>query len=65
VRKRGARAVAVVAAIDVFPEEPIPAMHRARQTPNTVLSAHCAGNIPEDCMGIGERVVDDLEMIPP
>jgi phosphoglycerate dehydrogenase-like enzyme len=51
------------AAIDVFPDEPIPAQHRARQTPNTVLSAHRAGNIPEIWTGMGQMVVDDLELI--
>jgi phosphoglycerate dehydrogenase-like enzyme len=51
------------AAIDVFPEEPIPAEHRARRTPNTVLSAHRAGNIPEIWTGMGEMVVDDLELV--
>jgi phosphoglycerate dehydrogenase-like enzyme len=51
------------AAIDVFPEEPIPPGHRARRAPNTVLSAHRAGNIPEEWTGMGEMVVDDLEMI--
>jgi phosphoglycerate dehydrogenase-like enzyme len=50
-------------AIDVFPEEPIPAQHRLRQTPNTVLSAHRAGNIPEIWTGMGEMVVDDLELV--
>ena len=35
------------AAIDVFPEEPIPAGERARSTPGTILSAHRAGNVPE------------------
>jgi len=51
------------AAIDVFPEEPIPADQRARRTPNTVLSAHRAGNIPEIWTGMGEMVVDDLELV--
>lgn len=51
------------ATIDVFPEEPIPADHPARRTPNTVLSAHRAGNIPEIWRGMGEMVVDDLELI--
>lgn len=51
------------AAIDVFPEEPIPHGHRARSTPNTVLSAHRAGNIPEIWKGMGRMVVDDLEMV--
>jgi phosphoglycerate dehydrogenase-like enzyme len=51
------------AAIDVWPEEPIPAEHRARRTPNTVLQAHRAGNIPEIWPQMGRMVVDDLEQI--
>jgi phosphoglycerate dehydrogenase-like enzyme len=51
------------AAIDVYPTEPIPAGHRLRSTPNTVLSAHRAGNIPEIWTGMGEMVVDDMELI--
>ncbi len=51
------------AAIDVFPQEPIPAQSRVRNTPNTVLSAHRAGNIPEIWPGMGEMVVDDLELV--
>jgi len=51
------------AAIDVFPEEPIPANHRARRTPNTILSAHRAGNVPEILTEIGRMVVDDLELV--
>lgn len=51
------------AGIDVWPEEPIPAEHRARHTPNTLLQAHRAGNIPEIWPGMGHLVVDDLEQI--
>jgi phosphoglycerate dehydrogenase-like enzyme len=51
------------AAIDVFPEEPIPPGERARRTPNTILSAHRAGNVPEIWRTIGEMVADDLESI--
>jgi phosphoglycerate dehydrogenase-like enzyme len=51
------------AAIDVWPEEPIPAAHRARHTPNTVLQAHRAGNIPEIWPLMGQLVVDDLEQV--
>ena len=50
-------------AIDVFPQEPLPADHRARKTPNTILSAHRAGGIPETYREIGRMVVDDLELI--
>ena len=51
------------AAIDVFPEEPIPPDSRARRTPNTLLSAHRAGNIPEIWHCMGRMVVDDLELV--
>jgi phosphoglycerate dehydrogenase-like enzyme len=50
-------------ATDVFPVEPIPAGHRARHTPNTVLGAHRAGNIPEIWTLMGEMVTDDLELV--
>jgi phosphoglycerate dehydrogenase-like enzyme len=50
-------------AADVFPVEPIPADHRARHTPNTVLGAHRAGNVPEIWTKMGEMVTDDLELI--
>jgi phosphoglycerate dehydrogenase-like enzyme len=51
------------AAIDVFPNEPIPADHRARRTPNTILSAHRAGNVREILTEIGRMVVDDVELV--
>jgi phosphoglycerate dehydrogenase-like enzyme len=51
------------AAIDVFPEEPIPANERARMTPGTILSAHRAGNVPEIWRRVGEMVADDLEAV--
>jgi len=50
-------------AVDVFPDEPIPADARARRTPNTLLSAHRAGNIPEIWHGMGRMVTDDLELV--
>jgi phosphoglycerate dehydrogenase-like enzyme len=50
-------------AIDVWPEEPIPIGHRARSTPNTLLQAHRAGNIPEIWSWMGKLVVDDLEQV--
>lgn len=50
-------------AVDVFPQEPIPADERARHVPGTILSAHRAGNVPEVWPQVGERVVDDLEWI--
>jgi phosphoglycerate dehydrogenase-like enzyme len=51
------------AGIDVWPEEPILRDHRARKTPNTILQAHRAGNIPEIWPLMGQFVVSDLEDI--
>jgi phosphoglycerate dehydrogenase-like enzyme len=51
------------AAIDVFPEEPIPGGEPARTTPGTILSAHRAGNVPEIWRQVGEMVADDLEAL--
>jgi len=53
----------VRAAIDVFPEEPVPPNHRVRQTPNVILSAHRSGGLPETYHEVGRMVVDDLELI--
>ena len=51
------------AAIDVFPEEPIPPGEPARTTPGTILSAHRGGNVPEIWQQVGEMVADDLEAL--
>ena len=53
----------VRAGIDVWPDEPIPSNHQARKTPNTLLQAHRAGNIPEIWPWMGQLVVDDIELI--
>jgi phosphoglycerate dehydrogenase-like enzyme len=53
----------VRAAIDVFPQEPIPPDEPARSTPWTILSAHRAGNVPEIWREIGEMVAADLEAV--
>ena len=50
----------LLAAVDVWPEEPLPADHRARGLPGLVLSAHRAGGIPAAFLRIGDMVVDDL-----
>jgi phosphoglycerate dehydrogenase-like enzyme len=49
------------AAIDVFPEEPVPADHPIRHAPNVVLSAHRAGSVAGELRAIGHLVVNDLE----
>jgi phosphoglycerate dehydrogenase-like enzyme len=51
------------AAIDVFPEEPVPAEHRARKTANTILSGHRSGGLPETYREVGRMVVDELELV--
>jgi phosphoglycerate dehydrogenase-like enzyme len=57
------RAGRLLAAIDVWPEEPVPADYPARQLEGLVLSAHRAGGIPEAFIEIGRMVVDDLTLI--
>ncbi len=52
-----------LAAIDVFPTEPLPLDHPIRRAPGAVLSAHRAGSVPEGLWEIGRMVVDDLEAI--
>jgi len=51
------------AAIDVFPQEPLPNDHPIRAATGAVLSAHRAGSVPEGLREIGRAVVDDLEAI--
>lgn len=51
------------AAIDVFPEEPLPRDHPIRSAPGVILSAHRAGSVEKDLRRIGKIVVDDLEAL--
>jgi phosphoglycerate dehydrogenase-like enzyme len=53
----------LTAAIDVWPEEPVPADYAARSLDGLVLSAHRAGGIPAAFQAIGRMVVDDLTLI--
>jgi phosphoglycerate dehydrogenase-like enzyme len=53
----------LVAAIDVWPDEPVAVDHRARSMRGLVLSAHRAGGIPSAFLEIGERVLDDLRLV--
>jgi phosphoglycerate dehydrogenase-like enzyme len=50
-------------ATDVFPEEPLPASHRARRTPNLTLCAHQAGALKAAIKQIGKLAVGDAELI--
>jgi phosphoglycerate dehydrogenase-like enzyme len=49
------------AAIDVFPQEPLPRDHPIRNAPNVVLAGHRAGSVRKDLRLIGHMVVDDIE----
>ncbi|HEY1386595.1 MAG TPA: hydroxyacid dehydrogenase [Dongiaceae bacterium] len=51
------------AAIDVFPEEPVPAHHPVRKLQGAILSAHRTGGMPEALFQIGRMTVADAELI--
>lgn len=51
------------AAVDVFPQEPLPAEHPIRRAEGALLSAHRAGSTAAGLLTIGRMVVDDLEAI--
>jgi phosphoglycerate dehydrogenase-like enzyme len=53
----------LVAAIDVWPEEPVPADYPPRALEGLVLSAHRAGGIPQAFHDVGRMVVDDLALV--
>jgi phosphoglycerate dehydrogenase-like enzyme len=52
-----------LAAVDVWPTEPVPLDHPARSLDGLVLSAHRAGGVPAAFAAIGDMVVDDLAQI--
>jgi phosphoglycerate dehydrogenase-like enzyme len=51
------------AAIDVFPEEPVPAEHPVRRTTRILLSAHRAGGMAASYARISEMLREDLELL--
>ena len=53
----------VLAGVDVWPQEPIPADSPFRALEGAVLSAHRAGGIPQAFTAIGDMVCDDLELM--
>jgi phosphoglycerate dehydrogenase-like enzyme len=57
------RAGRFMAAIDVWPIEPLPPDSPFRDLENVILSTHRAGGIPSAFASIGEMVCDDLELI--
>ena len=52
-----------LAAVDVWPEEPVPADDPARSLEGMVLSAHRAGGIEAAFHTIGDMVLDDLTQV--
>jgi phosphoglycerate dehydrogenase-like enzyme len=50
-------------ATDVYPEEPLPRSHRARQIGNAILCGHQAGAMQAAIRQIGKLVVSDAELI--
>ncbi|WP_329129475.1 hypothetical protein OG552_03495 [Streptomyces sp. NBC_01476] len=52
-----------LAGVDVWPEEPLAAGHRARGMEGLVLSPHRAGGIPQAFTEIGRMVLDDLRLV--
>jgi phosphoglycerate dehydrogenase-like enzyme len=51
------------AAVDVFPEEPLPPDHPARALDGLLLSPHRTGGMPEAFLEIGRLAVADLELV--
>ncbi len=58
-----ARSGRIRVATDVFPEEPVRPDDPIRKLPNVLFSAHRAGAIALALQEIGDRVLDDLELI--
>ena len=52
-----------LAAVDVWPSEPVPADSPFRRLDGLVFSGHRAGGIPQAFRQIGEMVLDDLHQI--
>lgn len=52
-----------LAAVDVWPDEPLAPAHPARGLEGLVLSPHRAGGIPQAFFKIGQMVCDDLELL--
>ncbi len=53
----------IVAATDVFPEEPLPAGHRARRVSGLLRSAHRAGALDTAFKQMGNMVLEDMDLM--
>jgi phosphoglycerate dehydrogenase-like enzyme len=58
-----ARKQHIAVATDVFPQEPLPANHHAREIENVLLCAHQAGALNSAIRQIGKLVVADAKLI--
>ncbi len=59
----GVRDGRFLAAVDVWPEEPVPADSPWRRLDGLVFSGHRAGGIPQAFAQIGDMVLDDLRQL--
>lgn len=53
----------IVAASDVFPEEPLPADHPVRSLPGFLRSAHRAGALDSAFKQMGDMVLEDMDLM--
>jgi len=53
----------IIAASDVFPEEPLPQDHPVRRMPNFVKSAHRAGALDVAFKRMGDMVLEDMALM--
>jgi phosphoglycerate dehydrogenase-like enzyme len=53
----------IVAASDVFPEEPLPRDHPVRKLPGFIRSAHRAGALDVAFKRMGDMVLEDMDLI--
>jgi phosphoglycerate dehydrogenase-like enzyme len=53
----------IVAASDVFPEEPLSPDHRVRKTKNFIRSAHRAGAMDVAFKRMGDMVLEDMALM--
>ena len=51
------------AAVDVFPEEPVPTTSVARTTPNVLFTAHLAGGLDASYVRIQNMMIEDISRI--
>ncbi|MCY1240128.1 hypothetical protein D9M72_529610 [compost metagenome] len=53
----------IVAASDVFPEEPLPLDHPVRRLPGFLRSAHRAGALDSAFKKMGDMVLEDMDLM--